>query len=133
MRIIINISKCALLIILISFVYQLFEGDKCFYRCSGFSPQNFGARHYTTVKQLITAQGYYEYKMSSGDFHNMRKNLYTSNDWEIETDCMFSFPQFEYNDSKDCDWFFLRRISSNVLWMAYDERECILYAGYYQT
>lgn len=131
---VINISKVLLIVFLLIIAYQFVEEDRCFCRTSGFSPQSFGARHYTTFKQIHTLyHGYYEYEMDAYDFHHMLKALNATGNWKIETRCMFYFPQFTYSDSMDCDWFFLMKKTSSTIWMAYDERKGILYAGYFET
>lgn len=134
MKTITNIIRFSLIAYLLIIVYIYIDGDRCFYRTSGFSPQTFGARHYTTFRQIHTLyHGYYEYEMNSEDFHRMRTTLKAKGNWQIETHCMFYFPQFKYSDSMDCNWFFLQKKSSSTIWMAYNEKKSILYAGYFET
>lgn len=113
-------------------VYIIVNGDRNFCNKAGFSPQDFGACHYTTLKQLtMSVHEYHEYRMSPESFHTMRKELIASNVWKVCAYPSFWIPQFDYDDGKHCRWYCSQNTGTCLLWMAYDEYQHILYAGYY--
>lgn len=125
------IAALAALVILPTLV--VCRGDAGFKHLAGFSPEDFGAQHYVTWKEVSTLQGYYEYAMEPTAFHAMKQALSGSAIWEFSTQTTFSFPQFDFTDSRNCDWFCteMQGASTSHLWMAYDEQKRILYAGFF--
>ena len=124
----------ALTVLLILPTLVVCRGDAAFNRLAGFSPEDFGAQHYVTWKEVSTLQGYYEYAMAPAAFRTMKQALTGSATWEFSPRTTFSFPQFDFTDSRNCDWFCteIQGASTCHLWMAYDEQKRILYAGFFE-
>lgn len=132
-KIIIYITGCSVVLFILILAYIIVNGDRDFCDKTGFSPQDFGARHYTTWKQLVNrVQGYHEYCMNPESFHTMRKEFMASSTWKVYTYPVFWVPQFDYDDGKYCSWYCSRNAGTCLLWMAYDDQQHILYAGYYK-
>ncbi len=132
LKIIVRFIKATLYIVLIALAYVLLSRDTPFCKSAGFSPGYYGAVHYFTLKQFTTViQGYYEYSMKPELFCNMRNELVATNQWDISTYPVFCVPQFGYDDGVGCCCFLTEDKENCRIWMAYDEKRQILYAGYY--
>ena len=131
-KIIVGLIKAALCIALMAIAYVLIGQDEPFCKSAGFSPRYYGAEHYFTIKQFMEVQqGYYEYSMKPELFCIMRNDLAATYQWDISTYPVFFVPQFGGDDGEDCCCFLTESKENCRIWMAYDEKRQILYAGYY--